>query len=186
MILQLVLCLLLGFSPVISSPSGSAESGEEWTGESISEDDGVADDAPRLSGNEPPNMATMILPHPKDILKRCVYYYPQGKNNKPPKNAPNSEYHFFFDLEDTIYTRRSVQIRKYEFLATFLQKQMGITDDAEVKELLLKKKDRLNQMLDFKNIKIDDPYQFLIPDKAVTSLVSSMKANRWIYTKSTL
>lgn len=191
MILLFVLPLLLGFNQFVSGSQKAFEddsgvSGDSWSGQSISEDDGAGDDVPRLSGNEPPNMATMILPHPKDVVKRCVYYYPHGKYNKPPKNSPNSDYHFFFDLEDTIYTRRNVQIRKYEFLATFLQKQMGITEDSEIKDLLLKKKNRLDQMLDFKNVKIDDPYQFILPDKAVTALVSEMKANRWIFTKSHL
>jgi hypothetical protein len=191
MILPFVLPLLLGFNQFVFgsqkvSEDDSGLSGDSWSGQSISEDDDAGDDVPRLSGNEPPNMATMILPHPKDVVKRCVYYYPPGKYNKAPKNAPNSDYHFFYDLEDTIYTRRSVQIRKYEFLATFLEKQMGITEDSEIKDLLLKKKNRLEQMLNFKKVQVDDPYQFILPDKAVTALVSEMKASRWIFTKSNL
>lgn len=144
------------------------------------------DETPRMSGSDFTNLATMVLPDPRDVVDRCVFRYPQGKNNRPPRKEPNKHYHFFFDLEDTIYTRREVQITKYQFLTNFLQKQMGITDEAEIKDLILKRKEKLKQMLEFKGVVIEEPYSFIAPDKSVTALVSSMKANRWVFTKANL
>jgi len=174
-----------------SSVDEVAEYSEEeksWSGESISEDDGTgpADEPPRMSGSELANLATLVLPDPRDVVDRCVWRLPKTKHNRPPNRLPNRDYHFFFDLEDTIYTRRDVQVRKYEFLATFLHKQMGIEDEKEIKDFILHQKTRLNQFLEFKNVKYEDTYTFIQPDKAVTALVSSIKANRWIFTKSNL
>lgn len=145
------------------------------------------DDEPRMSGgSELANLAVAVLPNPKDVVDNCVYYLPKTKYNRPPSKAPNKDFHFFFDLEDTIYTRRKIQIRKYEYLTRFLEKQMKIHNAAEIEDLILKQKKKLNQMLELHKIELRDPYTFMKPDDQVTELISSIKASRWIFTKSSL
>jgi hypothetical protein len=63
---------------------------------------------------------------------------------------------------------------------------MKIKDDAEKKEIILRQKPKLEQMLDVMNVEFEDPYSFIIPEKKTTELISSIKANRWIFTKSNL
>ncbi len=132
------------------------------------------------------NGQDIILPHPLDVLDRCVYRYKENAHSKPPSQAPNNKYVFFFDLEDTIYLAHTVKVRKYQFLANFLSKQMEITDNGEIRDLILRRKDKLKQMLEFKQVTFEEPYTFIQPDRTVTHIVSNMKASKWIFTNSSL
>lgn len=185
--MRLLLCWLLVLASVESSYRGDATDDNMDINGSSEDENEMVDDEPRLSGGSDfANLATLVLPHPKDVVESCVYYLPKTKYNRPPSKAPNTDYHFFFDLEDTIYTRRKVQIRKYEYLAKFLEKKMKIDNQAEIEELILRQKPKLKQMLELHKENIRDPYTFIKPDEQVTELISSIKANRWIFTKSNL
>lgn len=173
------------------APVNDQFSDEEYSDVVSGSQEGEVDilEPPRLSGGlDVATLAAMVLPDPRDVVTKCVFKYPPGKFNRPPSKAPNKDYHFFFDLEDTIYTVHDVKVRKYRFLDNFLREKMKVTDDKQIKYYLSKNEGRkkLKQFLEVKKVEINEPYDFIKPDKTVTSIISAMRANKWIFTKSSL
>lgn len=144
-----------------------------------------ADDGPRLSGNSININSNEILPNPWTAVKDCVFKYPKTRFNGPHKDGTRRPV-FFWDLENTIYLSNTVKVRKVDFLTDFLTKQMGITDQAEMKDLLTTRKEALDHMLECKHVSYVYPYDFIKPDSSVTEIVTNMKAQQWIFTNSSL
>lgn len=146
----------------------------------------VKSPTPRHSGesNESPAPAGYMHPHPLDALQIATFRYTKDKSTR--ERISLYEDVFFFDLEDTLYLANEAKIAKLDHLYHFCRNTMNMNNDEEIRRMMTDKMNVIIETMAAHNTPIDDPYQFLTPNKELGKLLGSMKARLWIMTNSKL